>query len=339
MSIFSGIFQSIIFLVFFLANPQFLQALERVETHIQSYIIEPSLFGQQVKLECFAVGPRGNLWMGCRFIESDKTLDSGIILVYDPSGLLFDSFRLNFVPQGICFTNDKKAIVAGYGKIARLSLNGAVETEIDAPNLRESKKTKGDATSLERFQCSGIAATDNQVFVACTTLDGTGFDVWRMSPNLSIEGKVIENLQNGFNHLDLYSSGIELMVGPQKNLDIGVYDFNGRPIREIGKHSEKRDQDRDKVRTTNICLREDGDILTTSTQNGLILRYKQSGELIGNLGTAKLDTNENFASLGFDLSRNWIYVMNRAKSHIAILVLKDEAPNSAEEVGQESGTR
>jgi len=165
-------------------------------THKQAFTIKPELPGKTIKLETFCVGPRGNLWMACRSNSGDGSPDSGLIMVYDPSGLLFDSFPLTFVPQAINFSPNSKLYLAGSGKIARVALNGIVEIEIDAPNIgnreaaigkaREkaeqsksiSKTVLSSEPTFSRLMAStAIAATDNEVYVSCPEPVGNGYGV------------------------------------------------------------------------------------------------------------------------------------------------------------------
>ena len=115
----------------FVSFSSLLEAVGSEATHKQARSIAPAVDGRPVKLETFCVGPDNNLWMAC----AGSANYPGAIMIYTGEGTLVKSIPLSFLPQAINFSPEGSLFVAGSGKIARLSEEGKVEIEIDAPNI------------------------------------------------------------------------------------------------------------------------------------------------------------------------------------------------------------
>ncbi|MDZ4852712.1 MAG: hypothetical protein SGI77_25765 [Pirellulaceae bacterium] len=326
---------------------------KHLATHKQAYTIKPTMADRDVKLETFCVGPRGSLWMACRVQSKDGSPDKGLIMVYDPSGLLFDSFPLNFVPQAINFAPNSKMYVAGSGKVARVALGGIVEVEIDAPNIgnreeaiaKARKKAEEEAADVrEEFEVqkkqiidrlnniTAIAATDNEVFVACPEPVGDSYGVWRLSPDLTVEAKIIQDAHGCCGQFDIQSDGEKLILAENTKFEVGIYDRNGKRLSGFGKRAgDDQEGFGSSCNPMNVCCRADGEILTAESSIGHIKRFKSDGTFVGFVGTAKVAGECKRVAIGFDPDRNWYYMMNEDLSHVAVLVLKEEAPEENED--------
>jgi len=309
-------------------------------THKQAYTIKPEVKGKSVKLETFCVGPRGNLWMACRSSPSDGSTDSGLIMVYDPSGLLFDSFPLPFVPQAINFSPNSKLYIAGSGKVARVALSGAVEIEIDAPNIgnrEEAIARLKEAPDVEEIlarlmSSTAIAATNKEVYVSCPEQAGYGYGIWRLSPDLTVEDKIISDAQGCCGQLDIQADGTNLVLAENTKFEVALYDRNGKRLSGFGKRSTgEQDGFGSSCNPMNVRCETDGDILTAESSIGHIKRFDRDGKLISFVGTAKIAGGCKHVAIGFDPDRNYYYMMHEDLSHVAVLVPKDEAPEETED--------
>lgn len=112
-------------------------AASNVATHKQVRVIAPELDGRKATLNTFCVGPDSNLWMCCEPAGAGalKSESKGAILIYSPEGKLVKQIPLSFAPQAINFAPSGSLFVSGSGKVARLSKEGEVQIEKDAPNI------------------------------------------------------------------------------------------------------------------------------------------------------------------------------------------------------------
>ena len=134
-------------------------------THKQARSIAPMVDGRPVKLETFCVGPDNNLWMCCVGTAADK----GLIMVYSGEGEMLHSFPLKFIPQALNFSPEGKLFVAGSGKIARMTLEGKLDLEVDAPNIGNKEEAlaalKKENFSLLQTQARAMMKDSMGVFL------------------------------------------------------------------------------------------------------------------------------------------------------------------------------
>lgn len=137
-----------------------LHAGESVATHKQVRTIVPKHQGVQVHLNTFCVGPDQNLYLCC---NADGGVDGngsrGVVLVYTGEGELVREIPLSFAPQAINFSSQGAMFLAGAGKVARLSSEGAVEIEKDAPNIGNKEEMLEQLAKAAEEQRKTITAS------------------------------------------------------------------------------------------------------------------------------------------------------------------------------------
>jgi hypothetical protein len=118
-----------------------------VASHKQVRVIRPELESVSVRLNTFAMSPKGELWLCCTANETTPVDEGGkpmpgCLLIYSVEGSLLKTVSLEFIPQAINFSKEGVPFVAGDGKVARLTPVGEVEAAIDAPNLLPEEELK-----------------------------------------------------------------------------------------------------------------------------------------------------------------------------------------------------
>ena len=380
-----------------------LNAAGNEATHKQSRSIAPMVEGRPVKLETFCVGPDNNLWMCCAGTAADK----GLVMVYTGEGEMLHSFPLKFIPQALNFAPDGKLFVAGSGKIARMSAEGIIELEVDAPNIgnqeealaalkKENEKrlvelTKSSKAQLDRLEeqiakleiipededekvktrrerrlkllnvskkqfeematsaaqnagidqtgslarwanATGLTATEDDVFVSCPMVTGFGYGIWRLDHNLENAKVIMDDVHGCCGQLDIQTDGENLLVAENTKFQVGFYDRDGKRLNGWGKRSRNDDEGFGSCcNPMNVRCCSNGDILTAESSIGHIKRFNQAGEYLGFVGTAKVAGGCKHVAIGFDPKRNWHYMMNEDRSHVAVLVPKKDAPAESED--------
>jgi sugar lactone lactonase YvrE len=99
-------------------------------THEQTAVIQPSTDQgpDGVAIQTFALGIEGRLYLGCGE-------EPGEIRVLDADGKYLASWEVPIRPDAIHVTNAGTVYVAGSGRLVRLSADGQVEKNVEAPHL------------------------------------------------------------------------------------------------------------------------------------------------------------------------------------------------------------
>ena len=190
-----------------------------------------------------------------------------------------------------------------------------------------------DDSILSRLASStGITATDDDVFVACPKTQGYGYGIWRMSHELKEPKLVVSDVSGCCGQLDIQTDGEHLIIAENTKFEVGYYDRDGKRLHGWGKRVGK-DEDGwgSCCNPMNVRCCANGEVLTAESSIGNIKRYSPTGEYLGLVGKAKVAGGCKHVAIGFDSDRDWHYMMNEDRSHVAVLVPKDQAPAETED--------
>lgn len=189
------------------------------------------------------------------------------------------------------------------------------------------------ADSFARWERStGLCATDEDVFVSLPQLTGYGYGIWRLNHNLT-DAKLIKDDASGCcGQLDIQTDGENLLIAENTKFQVGFYDREGKRLTGWGKRARNDDDGFGSCcNPMNVRCCANGEILTAESSIGHIKRYSQAGEYLGIVGTAKVAGGCKHVAIGFDSARNWHYMMNEDRSHVAVLVPREMAPAETED--------
>jgi len=190
------------------------------------------------------------------------------------------------------------------------------------------------SSSLSRWaNATGITATEDDIFVSCPMLTGFGYGIWRLDHNLENVKVIMDDVHGCCGQLDIQTEGENLLVAENTKFQVGFYDRDGKRLNGWGKRSRNDDEGFGSCcNPMNVRCCSNGDILTAESSIGHIKRFHQAGEYLGFIGTAKIAGGCKHVAIGFDPKRDWHYMMNEDRSHVAVLVPKKDAPAESEAV-------
>jgi hypothetical protein len=202
-----------------------------------------------------------------------------------------------------------------------------------ADNFKESFQVQSDDSALARLMRStGLAVSKEDVFVSLPMAAGYGYGIWRMNHDLEEPKLVVEDVGGCCGQLDIQSDGEHLLIAENTAFQVGFYDRDGKRLNGWGKRGRNEpDGFGSCCNPMNVRCCSNGEILTAESSIGDIKRFSAEGEFLGLVGRASVGGGCKHVALGWDSSRNWHYMMNQDRSHVAVLVPNDQAPNETEE--------
>ncbi len=171
-----------------------------------------------------------------------------------------------------------------------------------------------------QFKVTSIAVTASDLFVATNASTGTGYVVYRMDHELKNAECILEKLRGCCGQMDVHALGDKIYVAENTKYRVGVYDRDGKEVRSMGQRLNKDNQGFGGCcNPMNVLCCPDGSVLTSESTLGKIKRFDADGELVGNIGTAKIGTGCKNVAFGFDESRDRYFVQYKDKNSICIL--------------------
>ncbi len=200
-------------------------------------------------------------------------------------------------------------------------------------DIKQSFDSMMGEDALSRLMRStGLSVTGQDVFVSCPVSKGYGYTIYRLNHDLEEAKAVLEDVGGCCGQLDIQSDGTHLIVAENTAFQVGIYDRDGTRLKGFGKRSREDDEGFGSCcNPMNVRCCANGEILTAESSIGHIKRFSKEGEFLGFVGTASIGGGCKHVAIGFDSSRNWHYMMNVDRSHVAVLVPKDMAPSENDE--------
>ena len=187
--------------------------------------------------------------------------------------------------------------------------------------------TSSDAMISRKLGITALAVTSKDIFLCCNSVEGTGYEVWRMTHEFSEPTKVVIALGGCCGQCDIQATDDHLVLAENTKFKVALLDRDGNRKTDFGKGDRKAvDGFGSCCNPMNVRCCDNGDILTAESSIGTIKRFSKEGELLGVVGKAKIGGGCKHVALGFDATRDRYYMMNIDKDHICVLVPNAEAP-------------
>jgi hypothetical protein len=265
-------------------------------------------------LKNFCLDAQGNL-LTCYAPANGKPA----VRVYSPKGELLKTLPLEFKPGAICAGKDGSMFVAGEGQLQKLDPAGKVLATASSPVANEvvtiSKETeemiKEMATQTKRpFQeemarmkenlerrrgeVTGLASTEQDVFMAVPSPNDFTFRVYRFSQALQEPKLVVQKLRGCCGQMDIQAHNGKLWVAHNARHSVQSMDRDGNELSKFGKAGRVKASDFGGCcEPKNVRVLPDGDILAAeSGPPTCIKRFSATGqfkEVIGVVPDSKGD--------------------------------------------------
>jgi hypothetical protein len=264
-------------------------------------------------LRNFCLNAEGNV-LAC-YAANDKKNTSGV-RVYSPQGELLKTLPLEIQPSAICVTKDGSIFVAGDGKVLKLDATGKVLASAASPvaeipvviteeiekMLKESRADSGRTleqekelmkTSLEkrRADVTGLAVTDQDVFMAVPTPNAFTYQVYRFDHTLQNAKLVVEKLRGCCGQMDIQTFAGNLWIPHNARHRVESLDRDGKELAKFGKAGKVKASDFGGCcEPKNLRVLPNGDILAAeSGPPTCIKRFSADGKFIEVLAMTKED--------------------------------------------------
>jgi hypothetical protein len=271
-------------------------------------------------LKNFCLNKDGNI-LAC-FAGNGKSSDpkkaSGIRL-YSPKGELLKTLPLEIAPEAVCVAGDGLIFAAGEGRLLKLDDSGKVLASVESPVLKQPvtitketedmvqdmcKQTKRPfkeelakmKTSLEtrRSSVTGLAVTDQDVFMAVPAPSDFSFRVYRFSHDLAEPRLVVEKLRGCCGQMDIQSHDGKLWIPHNARHTVESHDRDGKELTKFGRAGKVKPSDFGGCcEPKNLRVLADGDVLAAeSGPPTCIKKFSADGkfkEVIAIIGGSKGD--------------------------------------------------
>lgn len=278
-------------------DPAWKPALEEVA------LIQMSKGAKAVILNNYCLDPAGNI-LACCGHKPGRDNPSGEVRVISPAGELLKTWPLEIMPQAICAGSKGEIFVAGSGRVLRLDAEGKVIASADTPVAKEpvvmgkdiddmlkqmnklndsERRRMKETLERRRKEVTGVALTDQDVFLACPAPSDFTYRVYRFDHELKNPKLVVEKLRGCCGQMDIQAHAGNLWIPHNARHQVESHDRDGKPLASFGKRGRvKPDQFGGCCEPKNLRITSNGEILAAeSGPPTCIKRFSQDGKFLG----------------------------------------------------------
>jgi sugar lactone lactonase YvrE len=191
-----------------------------------------------------------------------------------------------------------------------------------------------------QMRIASISASRDEVFFACSSSTGSGFDVWRTSYTFTDAKKIGEGLRGCCGQLDVQANDNGIYVAENTRHRVRGFSRDGRQLLEFGSRERGRDDTFDGCcNPMNVAFGDDGSVYTAESGSGRVKRFSSNGTFMQLVGQVELVPGCKKVSIAvsprgdrvymLDITRGHIVVMSRGSSKAAAVVPADETTIAA----------
>lgn len=208
------------------------------------------------------------------------------------------------------------------------SLAAAKEEIEKQKDLAPEELRKAAEEALERAKqqrrgwarVSGIAATDQDVFVCCSAR--SGFAVYRMTHELKDPKRVVDRLIGCCGQMDIQACGGDLWAAENSRFRVVGFDRDGKQLAAWGKR-ERQGDGADGFGSCcnpmNLRFGPGGEVYTSESSLGRIKRFDREGKFLGVVGQVKVVPGCKHVPIAVTADGSRVYLLDITRSQIAVL--------------------
>lgn len=291
-------------------------------------------------LVCFG----GQVWLREGGSDSQNPKQSQManeIRVFSPEGELKRKWPLEAQPQAICVHQDGAIYVGGGGKVFKLGQDGKVLASVDTPVMAEKTELPADLLATMKKQSdaeakiaarlkymeerrksvTGMAVTDKNVFVACSSPTDYSYCVYRLDRDLKNPKLVVTKLGGCCGQMDIQATGEKLWVAHNGRHLVEAYDPEGKQVLKFGKNDRKAaDGFGGCCEPKNARIAPNGDVLTAESGPPVcVKRFTSEGKFVGVLALPKFKTGCVRTTVDISADEKRLYILSPGEDAIHVM--------------------
>lgn len=183
-----------------------------------------------------------------------------------------------------------------------------------------------EAMSKRKLRVSSLSANEKEIFIACSAIQGYGYEVWRTDKNFDNPTVIVKGLRGCCGQMDVQCNADGIFVAENSRHRVSHYDREGKVIKHWGK------RDRNGVEgfgsccnPMNVAVGRVGEVYTAESNLGYIKRYSADGKYLDFVGKVKLVPGCKNVSIMVSPDGDRVYMMDLTRNHIIVMARKPTA--------------
>ncbi|MEZ6045895.1 MAG: hypothetical protein R3C11_10030 [Planctomycetaceae bacterium] len=171
-----------------------------------------------------------------------------------------------------------------------------------------------------KLRVPAISITEQDLFVTVPSLEGFGFEVWRVDHQFQNPKLVITDLRGCCGQMDVQARGDKVYVAENGRFRVATFSREGEKLNSFGKSDRTSKEGFGSCcNPMNVRCCSNGDILTAESSVGNIKRFSPDGELLANIGHVTVSGGCKNVAIEYDEARDRYFMMDLPNHTVHIL--------------------
>ena len=171
-----------------------------------------------------------------------------------------------------------------------------------------------------QMRIASISASRDEVFFACSSSTGSGFDVWRTSYSFADAKKIGEGLRGCCGQLDVQANDNGIYVAENTRHRVRGFSRDGRELLEFGSRERGRVDAFDGCcNPMNVAFGDDGSVYTAESGSGRVKRFSSNGTFMELVGQVELVPGCKKVSIAVSPRGDQVYMLDITRGHIVVM--------------------
>jgi len=172
----------------------------------------------------------------------------------------------------------------------------------------------------DQMRIASISASRDEVFFACSSSTGSGFDVWRTDYQFAKAKKIGESLRGCCGQLDVQANDNGIYVAENTRHRVSGFSREGRPSLQFGSRERGRDDAFEGCcNPMNVAFGDDGSVYTAESGSGRIKRFSAQGSFKELVGQVELVPGCKKVSIAVSPQGDQVYMLDITRGHIVVM--------------------
>ena len=177
---------------------------------------------------------------------------------------------------------------------------------------------------------ASISASTKDVFFACSSSTGSGFDVWRTDLDFEQGRKVGESLRGCCGQMDVQANDNGVYVAENTKHRVSCYTRDGKSVLDFGSRERGSDASFDGCcNPMTVAFGPGRSVYTAEAGSGRVKRFSADGTFMELVGAVELVPGCKKVSIAVSPKGDRVYMLDITRGHIVVMASSEMPPSAA----------
>ena len=187
-----------------------------------------------------------------------------------------------------------------------------------------------DQLVAAQARIASISASTTDIFFACSSSTGTGFDVWRTDLDFEQGRKVGESLRGCCGQMDVQANDNGVYVAENTKHRVSCYTRDGKSVLDFGSRERGSDAGFEGCcNPMNVAFGPGKSVYTAEAGNGRVKRFSAEGTFMELVGAVELVPGCKKVSIAVSPKGDRVYMLDITRGHIVVMASSEMPPSAA----------